>query len=290
MIDTIAAQIFISSIFYFNNKMCQLFVALFVRAGVSACRVYGFFGGLSGTVSITTLAAISIDRYYVIVYPLALGSKKLRALLMIVCVWCYSLFFALLPALDIGFSRYSPEGFLTSCSFDYLDRTLMARVFMFTFFVCAWLLPLIVIVYCYMHIMGSVHATDRLQSNKTRNKMELKLALGVINVILLWFVAWTPYSIVALIGITGHEEYLAPLGSMLPAMFCKTSACINPYLYSMTHPRFKTEIQRFFCGLIGREPSQFRTMSGSKPVFCISGRRRITTLTYSVDYEMKEMK
>lgn len=251
--------------------------------------MYGFIGGLTGTVSITTLTAISVDRYYVIVYPLNPNSKKYRALVMIAIVWCYSLLFAGLPMLDIGFSRYSPEGFLTSCSFDYLDRTTLARVFMFAFFVFAWLIPLAVIIYCYTKIMISVRHTDRLQSNKARRKTEFKLALVVMNVIAFWFIAWTPYSVVALLGITGNEQYLPPIASMLPAIFCKTSACINPYLYSMTHPRFKMEIQRFFLSLIGRKPTPFRSVSGSKPAFFISSRRKAATYTAESEYEMKTM-
>lgn len=35
------------------------------------CRLYGFIGGLTGTASIATLTAISIDRYNV-------GKKKIR--------------------------------------------------------------------------------------------------------------------------------------------------------------------------------------------------------------------
>lgn len=254
-----------------------------------ACKLYGFIGGLSGTVSITTLTAISIDRYCVIVYPLNPTNKQMRAIVMIAFVWTYSFIFAILPALDIGFSKYSPEGFLTSCSFDYLDRTTIARLFMFGFFLFAWLLPLSIIVYCYTKILQSVRNTERLQSNKKHRKTEFKLALVVVNVIGLWFIAWTPYSIVALIGISGNEKYLPPLGSMLPAIFCKTSACINPYLYSMTHPRFKMEIQRFFCGMAGHKKRPFRTMSGSKPIYFISSRRRATFNTDSDDLELKQL-
>lgn len=214
----------------------------------TACRMYGFVGGLTGTVSITTLTAISLDRYFVIIYPLnpsKLGSKKWRPITMLCFVWTYSFAFAIMPALNIGFSKYSPEGFLTSCSFDYLDDRFSARVFMFSFFVGAWLLPLTTIVYCYAQIMKEVNATGKIQSNRMRQRVEHKLMIVVVNVIALWFLAWTPYSIVALFGIFGKKEYLTPWTSMIPALFCKASACINPYLYSMTHPQFKKEILRF---------------------------------------------
>lgn len=205
---------------------------------------------MTGTVSITTLTAISLDRYYVIMYPLnpnILGSKKWRPIIMLAFVWLYSFGFAIMPALDIGFSKYTPEGFLTSCSFDYLDDHIPARIFMFLFFVGAWCIPLTIIVYCYTKIMREVNATgNAIKSSRSRTHVERKLMIVVVNVIVLWFLAWTPYSIVALLGIFGKNEYLTPWASMLPAVFCKASACLNPYLYSMTHPQFKKEIFRFF--------------------------------------------
>lgn len=210
--------------------------------------MYGFVGGLSGVVSITTLTAISIDRYHVVVYPLdpLRSTTRVRARIMVVIVWLYSLFFSIIPLLDIGFSKYVPEGFLTSCSFDYLDKTMKARIFMFIFFLFAWAVPFTIITYCYVYILQVVAAAKKIQSNRDKNKTELKLTAIVLAVIGLWFAAWTPYSIVALLGISGNEDKLSPLGSMIPAVFCKSAACIDPYVYAMTHPRFRMEFRRIF--------------------------------------------
>lgn len=210
--------------------------------------MYGFFGGLTGTVSITTLTAISIDRYHVVVYPLdpLRSTSRNRSRIMVVIVWLYSCFFAIMPALDIGFSRYVPEGYLTSCSFDYLDKTTSARIFMFMFFIFAWAVPFSVITYCYYYIVRVVAAAKKIQSNKEKNKTEIKLAGIILAVIALWFAAWTPYSIVALLGISGNEDKLSAFGSMIPAVFCKSAACIDPYVYAITHPRFRMEFRRMF--------------------------------------------
>lgn len=259
-----------------------ILVLIFISA---ACRMYGFFGGLTGTVSITTLAAISLDRYFVIIYPLnpgKLGSKKWRPITMLGFIWSYSFAFAIMPALDIGLSKYTPEGFLTSCSFDYLDDRLSARIFMFLFFVGAWVVPLTIIVYCYAQIMKEVNATGKIQSNRTRQRIEHKLMLVIVNIIALWFVAWTPYSIVALIGITGKKEFLTPWTSMIPALFCKASACINPYLYSMTHPQFKKEILRFFYAKFGIG-SGFQLTSTTKTLSVRFVSTKITRRTSNMD-------
>lgn len=172
------------------NIAAYIFVVLSISVSSlfsirTACCLYGFVGGLTGTVSITTLTAISLDRYFVIIYPLnpsKLGSKKWRPITMLCFIWTYSFAFAIMPALNIGLSRYTPEGFLTSCSFDYLDDRVSARIFMFAFFVGAWLIPLTTIVYCYAQIMREVSATGKIQSNRKRQRVEHKLMIVVVNV------------------------------------------------------------------------------------------------------------
>lgn len=184
---------------------------------------------------------------------------------MIVGIWSYSLFFSCVPFLDIGLSKYVPEGFLTACSFEYLSPSRDAKIFMFTYFVFAWVVPLLIIIYCYFYILRVVVSANSIQSSKEKNKTEIKLALVVIGVIGLWFLAWTPYSVVALLGISGNERYLTPLGSMIPAVFCKISACINPYLYAVNHPRFRSELRRLFgCSVESRYNSDMRTSFLSK--------------------------
>lgn len=167
---------------------------------------------------------------------------------MVLIVWSYSFIFSIVPALNIGFSKYVPEGYLTSCSFDYLDKTANARIFMFTFFIFAWFIPFTIITYCYAYILKVVISSRRIRSSNNKNKTEIKLSIIVISVIILWFIAWTPYSIVALLGISGNEDKITPFASMIPAIFCKASACIDPYVYGITHPRFRMELSRLFLG------------------------------------------
>lgn len=74
--------------------------------------------------------------------------------------------------------------------------------------------------------------------------------------LLQWVFAWTPYCIVSLIGIMGYGSSISPFASMLPSIFAKSACCIDPYLYAVTHPRFRTELEKIFCS--NRE-SNFQT-------------------------------
>ncbi|XP_021188527.3 opsin, ultraviolet-sensitive isoform X1 [Helicoverpa armigera] len=227
--------------------------------GKTGCLIYGFVGGLTGTTSIATLSAIALDRYWAVVRPLEplRALTAIRARLLAIGAWLYACVFAIIPALDIGYGRYVPEGYLTSCSFDYLTEDVSPRCFIFVFFCAAWLAPFCTITFCYISIFRVVacntsmsygNQDQRLSSRhvkeRTKRKAEIKLAFLVMAVIALFFISWTPYAVVALLGIFGKKDLLTPITSMVPALFCKTAACINPFIYIITHPKFRKEFKK----------------------------------------------
>ena len=69
--------------------------------------------------------------------------------------------------------------------------------------------------------------------------LQLKLTKVASGIIALWVLAWTPYAVVALLGIFRQRAVITPLVSMVPAFFCKTAACLDPCIYALSHPRFK---------------------------------------------------
>lgn len=230
---------------------------------VPGCVLYGFLGGLTGSTSIATLSAIALDRYWAVVRPLEplRALTAIRARLMAIVAWLYAGTFSIIPALDIGYGHYVPEGYLTSCSFDYLTDELSPRYFIFVFFCAAWLVPFCTITFCYIRIFKVVvcnrnitnkNQEQRLSSRhvkeRTKRKAEIKLAFLVMVVIALFFVSWTPYAVVTLLGIFGQKELITPIASMIPALFCKTAACINPFIYIITHPKFRKEFQKLMFG------------------------------------------
>lgn len=221
--------------------------------------IYGFVGGLTGTTSIATLSAIALDRYWAVVRPLEplRALTAIRARLLAIGAWIYACIFAIIPALNIGYGNYVPEGYLTSCSFDYLTEDFSPRCFIFVFFCAAWLAPFCTITFCYISIFRVVvfntsmsygNQDQRLSSRhvkeRTKRKAEIKLAFLVMAVIALFFISWTPYAVVALLGITGRKDLITPITSMIPALFCKTAACINPFIYIITHPKFRKEFKK----------------------------------------------
>jgi r-opsin len=83
------------------------------------CELHGFVGMFSGFMSIWTMAAISSDRYNVIVHGMAhkpMTYKKALFTILLIDVFC--LIWSLLPF--FGWNRYVLEGNMAVCGSDSL--------------------------------------------------------------------------------------------------------------------------------------------------------------------------
>ncbi|GBP19857.1 Opsin-2 [Eumeta japonica] len=73
---------------------------------------------------------------------------------------------------------------------------------------------------------------------------EIRIAKAALTVCFLFVASWTPYGVMALIGAFGDQQLLTPGVTMIPAVACKTVACIDPWVYAISHPRYRQELQR----------------------------------------------
>lgn len=223
----------------------------------SACQFYGFIGGLFGLMSIITLAAISIDRYYNIAEPLkaAKNMTKRKAFMMIIVVWIWSLVWSVPPI--FGWGAYIPEGFQTSCTFDYLTRETHVTTFIIGMYIGGFVFPLFIIVVSYVLIWKAIRKHDKemlkmakkmkvedIRANQEKTKAEVRIAKIAMMIVFLYLLSWTPYAIVALIGQFGPADWVTPYVSELPVMFAKAAAMHNPVVYAFSHPRFRDALNK----------------------------------------------
>lgn len=218
---------------------------------ISACKFYGFIGGLFGLMSINTLTAISFDRYLNIANPLlaAKNMTRRKAFKMIVVVWAWSLLWSVPPI--FGWGAYVPEGFQTSCTFDYLSTEHHTRSYIFGLYIGGFVVPLVIIVVCYVLIVKAIrkHVKEMdkvvhslnvdLQHKQEKASTEIKVAKIAMKIITLYILSWSPYATVALIGQFGPAEWVSPVVSEIPVMFAKACAMHNPIVYAFSHPKFR---------------------------------------------------
>ena len=213
-------------------------------------------GAAFGLMSINTLAAIAFERYLVIVkcYPVGRKSSKRHVGVLLLIVWLNSFSWAVAPVL--GWNRYSLEGFGTTCSFDYTTRTTRYQSLVMTMFIVGFIVPLSLIMYCYIYIIAFVrdserHLADTSEMMEARlwkgarkmcRRTELRIARTVILTVIFFCVSWLPYSAVALIGQFGDLTLVTPVTSAIPGIMAKMSTMYNPVIYSFSHPRIKQKV------------------------------------------------
>lgn len=151
------------------------------------------------------------------------------------------------------------EGYLTSCTFDYLTDNFDTRLFVGTIFFFSFVCPTTMIIYYYSQIVGHVFSHEKalrdqakkmnvesLRSNvdKSKDTAEIRIAKAAITICFLFFVSWTPYGVMSLIGAFGDKSLLTPGVTMIPACTCKMVACVDPFVYAISHPKYRLELQK----------------------------------------------
>lgn len=79
-----------------------------------------------------------------------------------------------------------------------------------------------------------------LSAGQDEKSAEIKIAKVAVGIFFLFLSAWTPYATVAMLGaFHSNRAVLTPFASMVPAMFAKSVACIDPWVYAISHPKFR---------------------------------------------------
>nr|QWV42628.1 ultraviolet sensitive opsin 1 [Mordella albosuturalis] len=278
-----------SNMFVVNLAICDFVMMLkspiflyntFYRGfatGFTGCQIFALMGSFSGIGAGMTNACIAYDRYTTITRPFDGKVTRTKALIMILFVWLYTIPWCIMPLLEV-WGKFAPEGFLTTCTFDYLTNTFDNHLFVGAIFFCSYCIPMSMIIFFYSQIVSKVFSHEKalreqakkmnvesLRSNQNQQSQsaELRIAKAAITICFLFVASWTPYAAVALIGAFGNQAVLTPGVTMIPACCCKLVACIDPYVYAISHPRFRIELQKRMPWLAIQEKEQTETASTS---------------------------
>nr|QIW86034.1 opsin M6 [Neogonodactylus oerstedii] len=227
------------------------------------CSMYGALAGVTGVCTIWSLAMISYDRYNIICNSFN-GPKltKGKALLCISWCWTMALLWNGLPF--FGWGNYTLEGILDSCSFDYLSTDFNNTSYTLTIFVFDYCIPLAIVVGAYFFIVRAIFAHEKsmrdqakkmnvskLRSNEVEaQRAEIRITKTAIMNVMLWVCCWTPYATIAVKGVLGDRSDITPLVTILPALLAKSLSCFNPFVYAISHPKYRqaiTEHMPWFC-------------------------------------------
>ncbi|XP_049455393.1 chemokine (C-C motif) receptor 12a [Epinephelus fuscoguttatus] len=244
----------------FGLAMCKI---------VSSAYFIGFYS------SILFLTLMTFDRYLAVVHAVtaAKSRKKAYAIISSVVVWCISIV-ASVKELVLKNVGSSPFNGLTCEESGYPEST-MERWRLVTYyqqFLLFFLLPLFMVMYCYISITIRILAT--------RMKEKCRAIKLIFIIIFTFFACWTPYNIVILLraiqisspsdddsscSATESLDYALYVTRNIAYLYC----CISPVFYTFVGKKFQSHFKRL---LAKRIPCLKKHMSSSQSTRTTSQR------------------
>ncbi|XP_012714434.1 C-C chemokine receptor type 4 [Fundulus heteroclitus] len=221
----------------FGQALCKM---------VSSAYFIGFYS------SILFIILMTFDRYLAVVHALAAAKrrKKMYAIISSIGVWCVSIVASVKELVLRNVWKTQFDGLL--CEESGLPPRSMERwrlVSYYQQFLVFFLLPLIMIMYCYIRI------TVRILSTRIIQKCHVIKLIFVI--IFTFFACWTPYNIVSLLqaiqisaSLNDGEEipcsdsekidYAIYVTRNIAYLYC----CISPMFYTFLGKRFQSHFKK----------------------------------------------
>ncbi|XP_042550836.1 C-X-C chemokine receptor type 3 [Dipodomys spectabilis] len=207
--------------------------------GSILCKVAGALFNINFYSGALLLACISFDRYLNIVHATQLYRRgpPTRVTLTCVVVWGLCLIFAL-PDFIFLSAQYDERLNATYCQHNF--RLVGRRALQGLQLVAGFLLPLLVMAYCYARILAVL-----LVSRGQRRWRAMRL---VVVVVVAYALCWTPYHLVVLVdtlmdlgalarncGRESRVDIAKSITSGMGYMHC----CLNPLLYAFVGVKFR---------------------------------------------------
>lgn len=258
------------------------------NGGNFLCKMAGFVEMLSGCSSVLNLTAVSIERYAVIVHPIKARSwcSSGRTNRILFIVWTSAIIISS-PAVYIMKKTqglfYNSDNYVIvmTCSDNNVSETMERIVFSWYQLVIMFVLPVVVIIFCYVYVIRvlwqSTKDLDRLTQGErfseeecrqrltqSRNRLRYRSAdVGhfdarkariqvikmLLTIIVIFFFCWGPKYVLNIMK--RHELSILHTDSAFHIMLIVNlmpyvQSCVNPVIYSFMSNNFRSSLRTQF--------------------------------------------
>ncbi|XDV15332.1 hypothetical protein PO909_015447 [Leuciscus waleckii] len=239
------------------------------------CQTVSFMDTFLTTNTMLSMAALSIDRWIAVVFPLTYSSKmRLKnAALMVSYAWLHSLAFSL-PAVLLSWVDYSPA--YASCTVHLGDNDGSRGhfiVFTTVFHTCTFALSLFILCFTYLKVLQvarfhckridvitvqtimllvdihpSVKQRCLLEQKKRRQRATKKISIFIGSFVL----CFAPYVITRLTELTPSVKIDRYWG-IISRCLVYSKAASDPFVYSLLRQQYKKALFELFNRILGRD-------------------------------------
>ncbi|XP_077864011.1 tachykinin-like peptides receptor 99D [Saccoglossus kowalevskii] len=228
--------------------------------GQLMCPVTLFTLQVTVCVSIYTLTAIGIDRYYAIVYPLKIRASKYRNVIIIMVIWVVSIVSGIVQLVLGKTKKFYWDGqFLYSCSERWPTETSSAIYEVFVMCV-TYFLPLLVLCYTYITVgfklWGRKLPGNADEARDISNQRSKRKVIKMLVVLLLMFaLCWMPLHVFNIIQRLHRDlkqqDTIRGVNAVL-LWIAMSNTFVNPFIYCFMNEKFRYGVLLLGGGVIRR--------------------------------------
>ncbi|XP_044735225.1 gonadotropin-releasing hormone receptor isoform X2 [Chrysoperla carnea] len=209
------------------------------KAGDAMCRIMAFFRMFGLYLSSFILVCISVDRYYAVLKPMNFSGIDTRGKWMVVGAWIASTVCSAPQMVVFRVAQHPNVTWYKQCitygSFPTYAHELTYSVFGM---VVMYGIPLSVIIYTYSSILLEIFRRSREDTIRRSSlgylgRAKIRTLKMTIIIVLVFFICWTPYYVMALWYWLDRESALKVDQRVQKCLFlfACTNSCMNPIVY-----------------------------------------------------------
>ncbi|XP_013787877.2 RYamide receptor-like [Limulus polyphemus] len=225
------------------------------------CPMVLFMQLCSVIVSVYTLMAVGLDRFYAIMYPLRRSSKRSKGLLILVVIWLIAIGISSVQLVQGRAEKFWWAGEeYYKCGEAWSDEA--GKLYTVIVFIVTFLLPLVMLSFTYSCISWKLwkHNTPG-NADVTRDMRHLQTKIKTIKmlvlVVVLFTICWLPIQTFNLLVyldsdfliVTNEKEYNIFVASFFICHWMSmANSFVNPIIYCFMSDNFRTDLkQLLFC-------------------------------------------
>ena len=234
------------------------------------CRLMHYLLNVTAYVTVYTLVGISVLRFFIIVYTVETSRlrTKQNIILLAFTIWLVMLTLNV----PIWFTHGAqPDGYGNVACYNFGVK--IGQELYVTFFVFAFLLPLIAISVVYLLILHFIRrqksATSAGNSNRSSNRKKHATRM-IIIVIIIFGISWLPLHVHLLVAYFGQisQSSFYQTVSVFWNGLAYTNSCINPIIYNYASRDFRESFREAICCACQekRQRAPLRTGNNTSPL------------------------
>ncbi|XP_043829150.1 visual pigment-like receptor peropsin [Dromiciops gliroides] len=242
IINLAVTDIGVSSIGYPMSAASDLYGSW--KFGYAGCQIYAGLNIFFGMASIGLLTAVAIDRYLTICQPdLGRRMTPYNYTIMILTAWVNGFFWALMPI--IGWAGYAPDPTGATCTINWRKNDASFVSYTMTVIAINFVMPLVAMFYCYYNVSQKMKEYSPSNCPEHINRdwsNQVDVTKMSVIMILMFLLAWSPYSVVCLWASFGDPKEIPPAMAIIAPLFAKSSTFYNPCIYVAANKKFRRAI------------------------------------------------